>query len=198
METNTAFKIVAICVICAATLMSGCLDSGYEEKEYHPSTASPSVAPTVAPTATEEKVPYQSPVYKTVEHSEPVYETVEHSEPVYETLATVELRDASVLGDQVYRISHVYDIDFYYSGSDTWGNSEYTVTVYYYGSAGAKFYTTYYQIDEWSSHNSKVITGYTTWSEEVIVGYDTWEEEVIVGYDTCIEEVFSHYETLYR
>lgn len=33
MKTNTILKIVALCAICAATIMAGCLESGYETTE---------------------------------------------------------------------------------------------------------------------------------------------------------------------
>ena len=213
MKQTAKITIVALCVICAATLMSGCLEPecSDEREVYHV------------------EVPYQSPVYKTVSHSEPIYEivyhkdpiydtrkhsdpiyeTVDHSEPIYETLTSLELRDASALGDEVYRYNNVYDMDYWYSGRDTWGNAEYTFTVYYYDANWNNFYHTVYQIDEWSSSTYEVITGYNTWSEEVIVGYDEWNEEILVGYDEWSEEVVTgynvwdeemidYYETLYR
>jgi hypothetical protein len=33
MTTNTILKIVAICVVCAATIMTGCIESGHETTE---------------------------------------------------------------------------------------------------------------------------------------------------------------------
>jgi len=214
-QTNTILKIVAICVICAVTLMAGCLDSGYEETEKREVYLI--------------EVPYQSPVYKTVSHSDPIYETVYHNDPIYETrehsdaiyetivhrepvyitLSRLELQDASALGDEVYRYNNVYDIDYWYSGTDIWGNAEYTFTVYYYDANWNMFYSTVYQIDEWSSSTYEIISKYNTWEEEVIVGYDKWSEEVLVGYNEWSEEVFvrynvydeeivDYYKTLYR
>lgn len=155
-------------------------------------------------------VPYQKPIYKTVEHSDPVYDTVEqyspiydtmdHSEPIYETLYNVVLIDGSTLGDEVYRKSNVYNIKKVRTGSDFWGNSEYMFTLYYYISIpdGRKTYNTYYEIDEWSSVSYEATTGYNVWSEEIVIGYDTWTEEVVIGYDTWTEEVVDRYETAYR
>lgn len=155
-------------------------------------------------------VPYQSPVYETVSHkepiyetvsnNEPIYETVDHSDPIYETLYNVELRDESIFGDDVYKKSNVYNIDKVYSGSDTWGNSEYTFTLYYYTyiPEGQTATCAYYQIDDWSIIPYEGIVEYNEWSEEVIVGYNTYTDEIITGYDYWSEEVISHYETLYK
>ena len=145
-------------------------------------------------------VPYDKPVYETVDHTDPIYETIDHSDPVYETLYNVALVDGSVWGDEVYRVSNVYDMKNIYSGDDAWGNSEYTVTVYYYRSIpdGTKAHYIYYEIDESSKTSYSAIVGYNDWSEEVIIGYDDRSEEVIIGYDVWSEEVFSHYETAYN
>lgn len=131
-------------------------------------------------------VPYQSPVYKTIEHNKPLYDTVNHRDPVYETLQTIELRDESIWGDDVYKRSNVYNIKKVYSGSDAWGNSEYTFTLYYYTSipSGSKTYNTYYQIDDWSMNSYEAIVGYSEWNEEVITGYDHWTEEAVDYYET--------------
>lgn len=146
-----------------------------------------------------ETVDHSDPIYEIVDHSDPIYETVDHSDPVYETLYNVVLVDGSVWGDEVYRVSNVYDMKSVYSGDDAWGNSEYTVTVYYYQSIpdGVKAYYTYYEIDESSKTSYSAIVGYNDWSEEVIIGYDDRSEEVIIGYNDWSEEVFSHYETAY-
>lgn len=158
-----------------------------------------------------ETVSHSDPVYETIYHSDPVYETVYHNDPIYETLYNIVLIDGSTLGDEVYRISDVYNTNFVYSGTDFWGNSEYTVTVYYYRSIpdGDKAQYTYYEIDESSSTSytaivsynnwdERVVVSYNKWNEQVISGYNEWDEEVMVAYNIWSEEVFSHYETEYQ
>lgn len=101
---------------------------------------------------------------QTVEYQKPVYKTVEHSEPKYETLYTYYLEGG-------HTIKNVYGVSKEYSGTDFWGNSEYTVTVYYYNGL-SKESKMYYEKD----------TFYKTDTYEAIVGYDTWTETVMDRY----------------
>ncbi|MBU0847024.1 hypothetical protein KKH23_07510 [Patescibacteria group bacterium] len=105
-----------------------------------------------------------------VNESEPIYQTVVHNDPIYTTVYTYELDD---VGDRKssYIIDNVYDLDYEYSGSDFWGNSNYKVEIYYFNGM-TKSDKTYYEINSIEQlSSSERITGYNTWSETIIVGY---------------------------
>lgn len=103
-------------------------------------------------------------IQQTVEYQKPVYKEVAHSEPKYETLHTYYIEGG-------YNIKNVYDISTEYSGTDFWGNSEYTVSVCYYDGLSKKS-KKYYEKD----------TCYKTDTYEAIVGHNTWTESVLAKY----------------
>ncbi len=161
-------------------------------------------------------VEYQEPVYKAVEHSDPIYKdvfkTVTHKDPIYEDKYKTIIREEpeyetlyTYYLEGGYVIKNVYNIHTVYSGTDFWGNKEYTVTVYYYDGLTQKF-TVYYEKSEIQKTDTyEAIVGYNTWDEKVldgqeIVGYDTWTEQVqdgkeIVGYDKWTETVLDKHVT---
>ncbi|MCK5015412.1 MAG: hypothetical protein KAS66_16520 [Candidatus Omnitrophica bacterium] len=140
--------------------------------------------------------PIYKDVFKTVTHNDPIYadtyKTISHSDPIYDTLYTYYIEGG-------YTIKNVYNVDTTYSGTDFWGNKEYTVVVYYYDALSKKSEIYYEKSEIRKTDTYEAIVGYDTWTEQVvdgqeIVDYDTWTEEVldgqkITGYDTWTEQV---------